>query len=206
MNYTVVKDHGLGARDPTIGWDANAPGLYELSREGAPAPESVVELNTGERIAVSIEETYVPTTLDVSMRAYARYINDDGSTKKTPDGKDVEVEFSFNVSRADIEEFGIDTFRREGLKVVLGEPRQEKRPIQNDPNAQPLTDVQREELLEALRAEGKSPDATLTLDPDATETYLIDSSEENVQSNNIRKALDTFNQMTTVVDPASLLG
>jgi hypothetical protein len=204
MAYTIIDPATLGieARDPelcqrgTEGYAVVAPGLYP--------DEAVAQLDSGELVAISVEEDYVPTTLGVSLCAVARVIEADGSTKQAPDLNAVEVSFPVGVSKADLDARGLDAYRREVLLAVLGEPAT-MRPIDTPADAVPITPEEEAAALDALRADGKSPEATLDVQPLATEEPLLRVGEQQRESGNVRNALTTLAQLAAAPDPGSLL-
>lgn len=211
MAYTLIADPGIAPRDPALPWAQNAPGLYQVSRSGAPCPEAVVELGTGERVAVSVEEDCGDSEGDgnsdggACLRGYARWIAADGSSETTPDGKVVESEFCCRVSQAQILAHKIDTYRREVLAILLGDPRT-MLAIAPPLDARAMTAAEQQAALEALRAEGASPDATFVSDPDAAEVPLIAAGTEQLAAAEIGNAIAVARQMRVTADPAALLG
>lgn len=204
MTYTIITDHGIPARDPDLPWDVNAPGLYQVSLTGAPAPESVVKLSTGERIAVSVEEDYREDGGSVCLRGYARWIKADGSSEETPDRRVVESALVVGVSQRQIAAEGLGTFRTEVLRLLLGaEPA--TRPINNPPGAEPLSDADQSAAFEALKASGKSPTAVFWYDPQATEQPLLAISAEQRLAADIRTSIALAKQLRAPADPAALL-
>lgn len=100
------------------GYDQIVPGLYP--------DEKVYELDTGDRIALSVETYWQENNAGPSLHGYARCINEDGSTKTTFDGKHVEVAFQFNPSAGDVAmqmEKGhtVDDFATDLALIMLGE-------------------------------------------------------------------------------------
>jgi hypothetical protein len=123
-NYTVIqsdiamRDDTMMSREGRIASDVPynqlAPGLYP--------DETLVELDTGERIAVSVELEWQPNSQGVTLTGYARHVEDDGTTKTAPDGKHVEVGTSHGFTQEDVAAYGIDALMAEVARVMLGEP------------------------------------------------------------------------------------
>lgn len=202
MGYSIVKKK-IAKRDPSIPWEENAPGLYQVSKKGAPAPEAVVKLDSGELIAVSVEEDYRDNSVDAHLCAFARWINEDGTSHEAPDGTAVETSLSAGVSTAEIHS-GAAAYRKEMLRLVLGED-PTMVPIEKHDGARKLTKAEKEAALEAARAEGASPDAFVHFDEDATERPLLMIHEDQLTAGNILNAIKVVLEMRVPPDPATLL-
>lgn len=200
MSYRVVKSK----IEPRAEELLVRPGPYDEVAPGLYPDEAVVELDTGERVAVSVEEDYRDGDLGVNLRGYARWIEDDGSTHRAPDGTPVETVGCAGVAHFEIKERGLDAYRSAMLKMMLGEP-PVMRKVENPPDARPLTDAERTKAHEALKGEGSSPDATFSHDPDADEVPLLTVSEDGRASANIRTAIASVAAMRTAPNPAELL-
>lgn len=190
-NYTVLnssippRDPALLSKEPVRGiggvilaeppYNQVAPGLYP--------DESVVALDTGETIAVSIEEDFNEHNSSVHLKGVARWIEENGSTKLTIDNKHIETVCSVVVSQAQITEHSLNTLRTEVLKVLLNEP-PATRPVPVDPAA-------------VATDSGHNPSQSTA--------PLVLISQEQRDSANIRNAIATAVEMASQPLPAALL-
>jgi hypothetical protein len=169
--------------EPTYGMIA--PGLYP--------DEDVVQFDDGTVAARSVEETFIPTTLGVSLCGFLRWINPDGSTRTTPDGAHVETALVVGASREQIADRGLAAYRDE-VKTLMCGGAPTMVPIENPVDAVPLTQEQIDAATVALQGQS-SPNAELTLDPGATEAPLISVPAEQLAAADIRSAIAVAAQM-----------
>lgn len=121
MSYSIIKKHNIKPRSSELNWNQNGPGLYQHSKQGAPAPETVVKLNTGETVALSVETEFRSNDLAVHLCGWARLIEEDGSSVLSPDGVPIETSCSVGIANADIVAKGLSVYKAEVLKLLLGE-------------------------------------------------------------------------------------
>jgi hypothetical protein len=103
----------LPPRDAALAYEDVGPGLYQ--------DETVVEIGTGETVAVSVERRWLPNNGGIAFMAWARLIEDDGSTRRTGNRAEVETVLPYSCTPHDLEAFGVEALAREGLLAVLGE-------------------------------------------------------------------------------------
>jgi hypothetical protein len=82
--------------------------------------ETVVQLDTGDLVAVSCTRKRVPA--GVAYHAKARAIDENGQPITTADGRPVVTELKHSVTAARVDELGDEAITRECLLAVLGEP------------------------------------------------------------------------------------
>ena len=106
-------DHEMPLRDKALAYEDVGPGLYE--------DETVLRLATGELVAVSVERAWLANNAGVVFRAWARLIEDNGTTRRTRDRAEVETVLPYSCTPHELETFGVDALAKEGLLAVLGE-------------------------------------------------------------------------------------
>lgn len=189
-----------GAERPlVVPYDEVAPGLYP--------GETVVELDTGEIIAVSVATKRLANGGGLEFRGWARQIEPDGRTKRDPAGQEMELEFPTSASPAVLaaletdEETAKDRISREVMLMMLGEP-PTMRPVHVDPEA-PVPEV----AVDAQDFEDhpeKAPPGTI-LNPEATEVPILPLSDEVRSNASIRFALQMARATNAEVDVSPLL-
>lgn len=93
---------------------AAGPGLYE--------GEVALELDDGRRVAAGVETSWLPNNGGVGFYAWARWIEDDGASRITPQGRPAEIDFRYTADAGLIAAAGgVDAIARELLLAVLGE-------------------------------------------------------------------------------------
>lgn len=104
-----------------------APGLYP--------GETAYTLDNGEVVAISAEPKWEQNGAGVTLYAWGRWIEADGSTKLAADGTDVETAFTYGFSPTDLETYGLQALTKDALLVILGEEPILKRQPLIDANA-----------------------------------------------------------------------
>jgi hypothetical protein len=96
-------------------WDQVSPGLYP--------DEIAYQLDTSENVAISVEKDWCSNI--TGFHAYARWIEADGSTKVVvaPDDqqRQIEVSWSFSLSTADVNTFGLTEIMKDCYRMLLGD-------------------------------------------------------------------------------------
>jgi hypothetical protein len=82
--------------------------------------ETVVQLDTGDLVAVSCNSKRVDA--GVSYRPRARAIDAQGDPLNWPDGRPIETGFTHNTTVERVEALGQEAVNRECMLAVLGEP------------------------------------------------------------------------------------
>lgn len=100
-------------RDPKLGYEVVGPGLYE--------GETAVVVN-GEYIAVSASSHRLENGGGASLKAWGRWIEEDGTTKLDRQGKEVEIDFIHTADAVTVDMYGLDKLVKECLLAILGEP------------------------------------------------------------------------------------
>lgn len=155
MTYTKLATQPP-QRDPTLPYDAVAPGLYP--------DETAVTLDDGTLVAVSVERHWLSNGGGIAFHGYGRWINADGSTELAPNGAHVEATHAFTADPLTLQAFGEDDIATEVALLVLGEqPKLLKSvPQESGPSTvQPVLDVSDEARLNAsIRHQVKAVTAT----------------------------------------------
>lgn len=100
-------------RDPSLPYEQVGDGLY--------SDETLVKLDTGEFVAVSVRADRIPTSGGTLVTAWARWCDENGKTILDPAGEEVENEHRHNFSPQDIERDGLDELSKQVVLAVLGE-------------------------------------------------------------------------------------
>lgn len=100
-------------RSAALAYGENGPGIYP--------DETVVKLDTGELAAVSVERAWLPNGAGIGFRAYARWINADGSSKTSPGGELVESVMHYTADMAMLQKYAADDVARDMALLALGE-------------------------------------------------------------------------------------
>ena len=112
MSYSKLTEQPpLRAAD--VPYDDIAPGLYP--------DEIAVLLDDGTLVAVSVERHWQANGSGTAFHGYARWINEDGSTKTAPNGAHVEPSISFHADSFTLAEYGEDALATDVARLVLGE-------------------------------------------------------------------------------------
>jgi hypothetical protein len=112
MPYTLMQPQP-DLRDKALAYDQRGPGLYE--------GETAVIVD-GERVAVSASSHRMQNGGGASLKAWARWIEEDGTTKTDAQGVEVENDFIHNADAVMIDRYGLEKLVKECLLAVLGEP------------------------------------------------------------------------------------
>lgn len=94
-------------------YDTVAPGLYP--------DETAYELDTGEKVAVSVETYWQENGEGVSFIGFARCIDEDGSSKVTSDGKQVETAYSYVAPAVMVNQYGVNAIATDVALMLLGQ-------------------------------------------------------------------------------------
>lgn len=153
-------------------WNEVAPGLYP--------DETVVKLSTGELVAVSVEPEILPNNAGVALTSFARWIEEDGSTKIGPGASPVETSHSASFDHGWIDLHTPEQLRDEVVKLVLGE-----KPAMTDIHVDPeVVSGQKPQF-----ADGQDTHSLETADPAKTKRPIIDVPEQSAKSSSIVVAI-----------------
>lgn len=94
-------------------FDEVAPGLYP--------GEVAITFNSTHHAALSAEPKWKENGEGVRIRAWARYINTDGSTKVTAHGQQLETSTTFTFPPDQVKQYGVRPLAKEVVLLVLGE-------------------------------------------------------------------------------------
>lgn len=180
----AISNEEIGPRDPALAWADNGPGLY--------SDESLVQLDSGELVAVSVEMKWPDNNTGLGLHGWARWINPDGSSKTCPEGRSIETSISFTADADTLRRHTKAQLSREVLLAVLGEPATPV-PIEHDAEAPPPP------------APENLPAGT-TLNPEATERDLIPWPQTERDNASIRTAIDHVKAAQNGIDAAAVLG
>lgn len=100
---------------------AVAAGLYD--------GESIVELDDGSFVAVSVIPRWLPNGSGVDFAGVARAVDATGAGITDPLGQQIVTTFNFNAGALMVEELGVDAIAREVLLTLIGEPPELKRAV-----------------------------------------------------------------------------
>lgn len=178
-------------RSEALAWGDNGPGLH--------GDEVAVQLDTGERVAVSVEPKWEPNNTGLALHAWARLIHADGSSFEDPtgavdaDGRPIvfETSVTMNVPASFVELYGEKALGREMMLAVLGEP---------------PTMVKVAVDKKKAAADAAAAPAGTVLQPAAAEQAIIPMSEEARRNASIRSAIATMKIATGGINPADALG
>jgi hypothetical protein len=159
-------------------YDQVAPGLYP--------DETLVELDTGERVAVSVEPYWLEGG-GVSLHGYARWVEDDGSTKISPDGKPVELSISNTFDHGWLEKYSQSQLATEIIRIMLGEDDQIKDVL--------VVEADKRNLQRAVSNDANNSEWA---DPEAVEQQMIALSKEVRDNASIRAAIKQVKGMSKV--------
>ncbi|GGD64531.1 hypothetical protein GRI62_11915 [Erythrobacter arachoides] len=104
----------LPARDADLADDEIGAGLY--------VDETLVELDTGDLVAMSVKPHREPNTGGLVVCAWARAVHADGSTICDNAGEIVENEYRATFTAGDVADYGVSHLTRQVLLLMLGEP------------------------------------------------------------------------------------
>lgn len=107
-------------RDPALKWEELGPGLYPN--------EIAVALTSGEKVAVSVDPTWLENGSGVVLDGNARWIDDTGRTKLAPDDAHVEANLKVTATTADVKAFGLKPLAKDVAIMLLGEGPRLNRP------------------------------------------------------------------------------
>lgn len=193
MGYKVAKVE-IGPRDASLAWGDPGPGLH--------ADESVLELEGGQLVAVSVETKWPENNSGLALHGWARLIQADGASKTDPEGKVIETSISVNCDQQLVDAHGAKKLAKEVLLAVLGEPPTMVN-LKNDPKAPPPPAIATDAADYLLHPE-KAPPGTV-LHPDATEVPMIPWSVEALANASIRTAAATVKTVKAGIDAAKVL-
>lgn len=127
MSYQIVSDpppqRDAAAMSTDPGPDGVAP--YDFVGPGLYTGETVVQLDTGELIALSVARKRRPNGGGMDFRGWARVIEEDGSTKLDPAGQEMELEFPHGADAGTMQSIGDDAeavISREIMLMMIGAP------------------------------------------------------------------------------------
>lgn len=112
MAYTKSKKK-LAKRVADLPYEDVGAGLYD--------DETLITLDSGEEIAVSVAAERIAHTGGVVVIAWARWVNDDGSTRLDPTGQEMENEYRHSFPPEQVETIGVDALCRGVVKAMIGE-------------------------------------------------------------------------------------
>lgn len=104
----------LPPRAEELDYDDIAPGLYP--------DEAIYELDTGQLVAVSIRTDRHKITNGLVFQAWARAIEEDGSTRLDTLGEELEIEHRHPVDQGILEQRSIPEIAKDVMHLLLGEP------------------------------------------------------------------------------------
>lgn len=156
-------------------YDQLAPGLYP--------DEQVVQLDTGEFIAVSVEANWLDGA-GVALIGYARWVNEDGSSVLSPDGKQVEVSMSNSFDAGWLAKYSQSTLATEIIQLMLGEPGTMV-PVEIIPGSP------------GIIPDDSIPETT-KVDLESTEQPMIALSQEGREQGSIRTAIAHVKEMNNI--------
>lgn len=113
MSYTLLNPQP-GPRDAELDWNDAGPGLYP--------DESALTLEDGTLVAVSVVPKWLENGAGVAFTGWARWMNEDGSTRLCEHGQHIESSVSYTASAPQVAELGVPAIAKELLLVLLGEP------------------------------------------------------------------------------------
>lgn len=90
-----------------------APGLYP--------DETLVELEDGATVAVSVERHWIANGAGLAFHAYARAIGDDGATELAPNDEHLESCVTYHCPALLLEKYGEQAIADDMARLVLGE-------------------------------------------------------------------------------------
>jgi hypothetical protein len=111
MSYTKL-DPQPALRDPASS-DIAAPGIYPN--------EVVVQLDTGELVAVGCERSWQENNAGLAFYTWGRVVNADGSTKLSG-ASEIVIEVRDSSSSEAVTAHGADALATQRIMAVLGEP------------------------------------------------------------------------------------
>lgn len=112
MTISIITNT-IPLRDEALAWDELGPGRYP--------GEVAVKLATNELVAVSVVPQWLENGAGVSLDGNARWIQPDGTTKLSPDGKHVEANLITTVTAADVAEFGLEPLAKDVALLIVGQ-------------------------------------------------------------------------------------
>lgn len=144
------------ARDAMLSYGQNGPGLYH--------DETAIELDDGTIVAVSVERHWLANGAGIAFHGYARWIEDDGSTKTAPNHAHVEASFSYTADPVTLNQHSEDDIATEIALVMIGEEPKLLRPVPQETGPDvmhPVVDLSEEARLNAsVRHQVKAVTAT----------------------------------------------
>jgi hypothetical protein len=201
MGYKVANVK-IGPRAADLEWADHGPGLHP--------DESVLEMDSGELVAVSVEPKWPDNNSGLSLHGWARLIEADGASKLDPTGAldsngrpvVIETSISVNCDPQMLEAHGQKKLAKEVLLALLGEPPTMVR-LKKDPKAPPPPAIAVDAADWKLHPE-KAPPGTV-LNPDATEAPMIPWSDEARLNASVLRAAATVKTVAAGFDPAKVL-
>lgn len=128
------RDPVMLIRDPNgipSPYDERAPGLYP--------DETALALEDGTEVAVSVERHWLGNGAGIGFHAFARAIEEDGTTKLSPNEKHIEAALTFNCDPLTLAAFGADNIAADLARVVLGEPQKLLRDVETEEGSEKIT-------------------------------------------------------------------
>lgn len=126
MPFKIVAKPPLRAPEMLITTaEDESPAPYDVVAPGLYPGETVAELDTGERVAVSVATRRLPSGGGMEFRGWARVIEDDGTTKFDAGGQEMELEFAHSADAGTLQRLGEkadEVISREVTLMMLGEP------------------------------------------------------------------------------------
>lgn len=188
MSFTTPR-HKIPARAAAMlvrepprdaGGEPAGPAPYDLVAPGLYPDETVVKLDSGETVAVSVQRRPLPQLGMMEFRGWARVIEDDGRTRLDAFGQEIENEYAHVAAVGSIQSAGgvanslsgEDQLSREVLLAMLGE-----RPT--------VVDIL---VIEGAVAPADLPEGA-TADPAQDRAPLLDIADDVRASVSIRSAL-----------------
>lgn len=148
-------------------YDLPAPGLYP--------DERLLQLDADDFVAVSVETFFKANGEGVMLIGVARWIEEDGTTKLTPDGKHIERSYNFGFNQDWLDAYGANKLASEIIQLMLGEA----------PTIVQLPAIDKKKLATAIDG---YPEGTV-IDLNKTEQPILDVPKEMLDCVNIRIAI-----------------
>jgi hypothetical protein len=112
MAYKKVSKK-FAVRESSLDATIPAPGIHP--------EESVVELDNGEQVAVSVRREWMENGAGIAFHASARWIEADGTTKMAPNGAQIISKHTHLPSMVTLNAHGADAIATELALLVIGE-------------------------------------------------------------------------------------
>lgn len=115
MAYTKLEPQPA-RRAADLDYNDVGPGLY--------SDETALALDDDTHVAVSVETKWMENGGGVQFAGYARWINEDGSTRLTAHNQHIESNLNYSAGAADVQKFGVSAIAKDILLTMLGEERE----------------------------------------------------------------------------------